>query len=121
MGCDICLLGILLDNFPSRRFRNPEDVDLFVIVAVIECCLKALGIWFISITLWVRECSAEFITAFGERVRCILKEDKAKDDVFVLCSVEILAQNVGGVPVLLELVRGECDVLLLYVTCYLVG
>jgi hypothetical protein len=46
----------LLDNFPARGFRNPEDVDLFVIVAVIECCLEALGIWFISIALRVREC-----------------------------------------------------------------
>lgn len=58
--------------------------------------------------------------AFGERVRYILKKDKAKDDVFILCSVEVLAQNVGGIPVLLELVRGQRHVLLLWVITSLV-
>ena len=72
---------------PARFFRHPKNIGGEVFVFVFRVRTVELGLAF-----------DQFGVLFIERIRDVLEEDEAEDDVLVFGRVHVVAQLVGGEP-----------------------
>ena len=92
------MLGGSTQGFPAGRLGHPEDIDLFVVVAVFEFFRDQVGRVEVVVIGRVGKAPGQFGTPGGEGVGNVLDEDQAEDEVLVFGRVHVGAQLVGGGP-----------------------